>query len=97
MFGSRWAFEAKTDRNVIFVRYKARFALRGRNFFKFPWSTSVIRTVIYLKEAVLALAAKRSYEICRLDVKTTFLQSNVDEMIHVEQLEEIAKHGRNNI
>nr|GEV50422.1 retrotransposon protein, putative, Ty1-copia subclass [Tanacetum cinerariifolium] len=96
--GSKWLFKKKIDMNGNVHTHKALLIamgftqLYGVNYEKTFSPVTDIRAIRIL----LAIATSYDYEICQMDVKTTFLNGCLDEDIYMVQLEGFVnpKHPR---
>ena len=96
MVGSRWIYKIKYAADDNVDTYKAKFVAKGyaqkegidyeETFASVAWYTS-IRTMI-------SLAAKRGWEIHQMDVKTTFLNSAIEEEVYIEHPEGFETHEK---
>ena len=87
--GCKWVFRRKYNTNGLIQTFKARLVAKG---FKqregvdyFDTYAPVIRTTSV--HVLLALASIYKLIIHQMDVKTTFLNGDLDEEVYMEQLE----------
>ena len=85
--GSRWVFKVKRDGNGSVERFKARLVAQGYSQaegidYQEVFSPVVRNTSI---RSLLALANTCNWEIHQADVKTAFLQGDLDEEIYMKQ------------
>lgn len=82
----RWIFDLRRNGNGDVVRYKARLVAKGYTQIKGVDHEKVFAPVIKLTTIrfLLALAAHRNYEIEQVDIKTAFLNSELNEDIYLE-------------
>lgn len=84
---NRWVYKVKLDQNGEIERFKARLVIRGFtqeygiNYFE-TFSPVVKFTSI---RAILAVAAAKGMAIKQFDVKTAFLNSELEEEIYMKQ------------
>lgn len=89
----------KRDASGNILKYKARIVAKGYvqkpgiNFEEIFAPVIRIETIHLL----LALAAKRSWEVHHLDVKTAFLNGEIQEEIYVKQQEGFVKRGHEHL
>ena len=86
---NKWIFKKKTDADGNVSVYKARLAANG-----FPQDQAVdyeqtFSPIAILKSIriLLAIDAYYDYEICQMDVKTAFLNGNIEEELYMVQPE----------
>lgn len=85
--GSKWVFKVKLGENGNVVRYKARLVAQG-----FTQKFGVDYDEVFAPVArstslriLLSIAGKRNYIAKHFDVKTAFLNGNLDEEIYMRQ------------
>lgn len=84
---NRWVFKVKQEKRDAPIRYKARLVARGFtqeygvNYFE-TFSPVVRFTSIRI---ILALAAQKKMQIKQFDVKTAFLNGDLDETVYMKQ------------
>nr|GEW37040.1 hypothetical protein [Tanacetum cinerariifolium] len=85
--GSKWLFKKKTDMDVNVHTYKARLVAKGfTQTYKVDYEeTSSPIADIRAIRILIAKAVFYDYEICQMDVKTTFLNGYLDENIYMVQ------------
>lgn len=83
---SKWVFTIKKDVNGIIIRYKARLCARGFTQVKgIDYQETYSPTTRYDSiRIILSIAAKYNYIIEQFDVKTAFLNGDLDEDIYLE-------------
>ncbi|KAJ9561120.1 hypothetical protein OSB04_006280 [Centaurea solstitialis] len=96
--GYRWIFKKKMKTDGTIDKYKARLVIKGyrqkEGLDYFDTYSPVTRiTSIRL---VLAIAAIRNLQIHQMDVKTAFLNGELDEEIYMEQPEGFVAQGKEN-
>lgn len=94
--GLKWIFKLKKDADGNIVKHKARLVVKGYVQEKGVDFDEVFAPVTRLEIArlLLALAAKDSWEVHHLDVKTAFLNGEISEEVYVAQLEGFVKKGK---
>ena len=82
---SKWVFKIKTNADGTIDKYKARLVARGFSQVQGIDYTETFSPVVKLNsiKVLLALATQYNFEIHQLDVKTTFLNGNLDEEIYM--------------
>ena len=86
---SKWVFKRKRKVDGSIDKYKTRFVIKdykqtkGLDYF----DTYSLVTRINFIRMVLAISALRNLKVHQMDVKTTFLNGDLDEEIYMEQLE----------
>lgn len=85
--GSKWVFKTKVDENGAITRYKARLVAQG-----FTQKFGVDYDEVFAPVArsttlrvLLSVAGKRNYTVKHFDVKTAFLNGNLEEVIFMRQ------------
>ena len=96
--GCKWIFAIKTSVNGE-VRYKARLVAKGflqrEGIDYFETFAPVIRYESV--RILLAITTKEDYEIVKFDVKTAFLNGNLQEDIFMQQPKGYIKEGKNKV
>ncbi|KAJ9556796.1 LOW QUALITY PROTEIN: hypothetical protein OSB04_011410 [Centaurea solstitialis] len=96
--GYRWMFKKKMKADGTIDKYKARLVIKGYrqkeglDYF----DTYLPVTRITSIRLVLAIAAIRNLQIHQMDVKTAFLNGELDEEIYMEQPEGFVAKGKEN-
>jgi hypothetical protein len=86
--GSKWVFKKKLRPDGTIERYKARLVIKGysqkegEDFFD---SYSLVGRLTTIR-VLLSLAASHGLLVHQMDVKTSFLNGELDEEINMEQL-----------
>ena len=85
--GNKWVFKVKRDENGDVQRYKARLMAQGysqteRVDYNEVFSPVVRNTTI---RSLLALSNAKDWEVHQMDVRTAFLQRNVEEEVYMRQ------------
>ena len=85
--GSKWVYKAKRDESGMIVRYKARVVAKGfsqQPGVDFDQTSSPVAKLVTIR-VVMALTAYESWIAEAMDVKNTYLQANVVEVVFVKQ------------
>lgn len=93
--GLKWIYKLKKDASGEVVKHKARIVAKGY-VQKYGVDFEEIFTPVTRIETVrllLAFAAKNDWEVHHLDVKTAFLNREIQEEIYVTQPEGFVKRG----
>jgi hypothetical protein len=94
--GSKWVFKKKLRPDGTIERYKARLVIKGyshkegEDFFD-TYSPMARLTII---SVLLSLAASHGLLVHQMDVKTSFLNEELDEEIYMEQLVGFVANGQ---
>ncbi|KAL8157792.1 hypothetical protein AgCh_002484 [Apium graveolens] len=94
--GLKWVYKLKRDAKGEIVKYKARLVAKGYvqrqgvDFDEVFASVTRLETVRLL----LALAAKNGWSVHHLDVKSAFLNNELEETVYVAQPEGFTKQGK---
>ncbi|GMP88042.1 hypothetical protein CsSME_00040173 [Camellia sinensis var. sinensis] len=95
--GSKWIFRKKMKIDGSIDKYKVRLVIKGYrqreglDYFDTYSSVTKITSI----RMVIAIVALRGLEIHQMDVKTAFLNGDLDEEIYTEQLERFSAPGQN--
>ncbi|WJZ95165.1 hypothetical protein VitviT2T_013955 [Vitis vinifera] len=87
--GCKWIFKTKQDSKGNIVRYKARLVAKGftqKEGIDYKETFSPVSSKDSFR-IIMALVAHYDLELHQMDVKTTFLNGNIDETINMVQLE----------
>ena len=87
--GCKWIFKKKIDMDGNIQTYKARLVAKGFRQTYRVYYDEKFSPVIMLKSIriILAIAAYYDYEIWQMDVKTAFLNGNLEEDVYMTQPE----------
>ncbi len=91
----KWVFKIKHGVDVEVERYKARLVARGfTQTFGVDYNETFAPVAKFVSiRCILALAAIEDMEIHQMDVKTTFLNGDLEEEIYMEQPEGFTHEG----
>ena len=83
--GCKWVFKKKTDIDGKVVAYKGRLVAKGYNQVEGVNCEETFAPVAMVKSIwiLLAIAIYQDYEIWKMDVKTAFLNGNVEEDVYM--------------
>jgi hypothetical protein len=97
--GCKWIFKKNLKPDGTVDNYKARLVAKGFTQKKvedyFDTYSPVARLITI--RVLIALAASHDLLIHQMDVKTTFLNGELDEEIYMKQLEGFVTHGHENM
>src|SRR3954468_14409465 len=84
---NKWIFKKKTDADGNVTVYKTRLVAKGFRQIKGVDYDETFSPLAKLKSVriMLAFAAYYDYEIWQMDVKTTFLNGDIDEELYMMQ------------
>ena len=94
--GYKWIFKKKMKANGSIDKYKVRLVIKGykqREGLDYFDTYSPVTRISSIR-MLIAIAAIHNLEIHQMDVKTTFLNGDLDEEIYMEQLEGIIVPGQ---
>jgi hypothetical protein len=94
--GSKWVFKVKRDAEGKVERFKARLVAKGYNQKEGIDYNETFAPVAKFNSirTVLAIAAVRRYTVHQMDVKTAFLNGELEEEIYMEQPEGAEVSGK---
>ena len=97
--GSKWIFKLKTDADGKIERYKARLVAQGFNQrYGIDYEETFSPVVRFESvRTVLALAAKLGFKLHQMDIKTAFLNGELEEEIFMRQPEAFIEEGNENL
>lgn len=97
--GLKWVFKLKKNADGEVMKHKARLVAKGYVQKKGIDYEEVFAPVARLDtvKLILALAANRGWEVHHLDVKTAFLNGELEEEVYVMQPEGYAVKGKNSM
>jgi Reverse transcriptase (RNA-dependent DNA polymerase) len=87
LIGCKWIFKTKNDSEGNVKRYKARLVVKGftqKEGIDFTETFSSVSMKDYFR-IIMALVAHFDLELHQMDVKTTFLNGDIDECIYISQ------------
>ena len=89
----KWVFRTKKDARGVVVRFKARLVAKGCSQVEGVDFSETFAPVAKFNtiRVILALAAAMGLEIHQMDVKTAFLNGELDVEIYMEQPEGLCK------
>jgi hypothetical protein len=87
VIGTKWAFKNKMDEEAIVVRNKARLVCKGYSqqegiYFEEKFAPVARLEVVRL---FLSYAAQKDFKFYQMDVKSTFLNRELEEEVYIEQ------------
>ena len=94
--GYRWIFKRKRKADGSIEKYKARLVIKGysqREGLDYFDTYSPVTRITSIR-MILAIAALRNLEVHQMDVKTAFLNGDLDEEIYMEQPEGFSAPGQ---
>ena len=96
--GYKWIFNKKMKAYGSIDKYKARLVIKGykqKEGFDYFDTYSPVTRISFIR-MLIAIAAIHNLEIYQMDVKTTFLNGDLDEEIYMEQPEGFIVPGQEN-
>ena len=95
----RWVFVIKYDENGSIERFKARLVIKGYEETYGIDYDEIFSPVLRFETLrfLLTLGAVKDYEIHQMDVKTAFLNGEIDKPIYMEQPEGYAKENQEHL
>ncbi|KAH9768531.1 hypothetical protein KPL71_011635 [Citrus sinensis] len=94
--GSKWIFKRKMKADGSIDKYKVRLVIKGyrqREDLDYFDTYSPVTRINSIR-MIIAITTLRNLEIHQMDVKTTFLNGDLDEEIYMEQLEGFIAPGQ---
>ena len=95
----KWVFKTKRDAKGNIERFKVRLVAKGftqKEGIDYKESFSPVSKKDSLR-IIMALVAHYDLELHQIDVKTAFLNKNLDEDIYMDQPERLAKKGKEHL
>ena len=94
--GLKWVYKLKRDSNGNVIKHKARLVAKGYVQKQGIDFEEVFAPVTRLETVrlLLALAAKNGWEVHHLDVKSAFLNGEIEEVVYVSQPEGFVKENQ---
>ncbi|KAF3660091.1 hypothetical protein FXO37_13667 [Capsicum annuum] len=96
--GSKWIFERKTKTDGTIEKYKARLVVKGfkqKEGLDYFDTYSPVTRITSIR-MLISLVAVYGFEIHQMDVKTAFLNGELEEEIYMEQPESFVVPGKGN-
>lgn len=99
LIGLKWVYKLKRDANGEVVKHKARLVANGYVQKKGIDFEEVFAPVTKLETVrlLLALAAKKGWEVHHMDVKSAFLNDDLEETVYVTQPEGFIVEGKSHM
>ncbi|KAM1096787.1 hypothetical protein ACFX19_014531 [Malus domestica] len=94
--GYKWIFKRKMKSDGSINKYKARLVAKGykeREGLDYFDTYSLVKRITYIR-MLIAIVAIYNLNIYQMDVKTAFLNGDLDEEIYMKQLEGFIVHGQ---
>ena len=94
--GCKWVYKKKRGPDGNVETFKARLVAKGYTQIEGIDYDETFSPVAMLKtiRILLSIAAALDYEIWQMDVKTAFLNGNLDERIYMQQPEDFVQNGQ---
>ena len=94
--GLKWIFKLKKNPQGEVIKHKARLVVKGYSQRKGIDYEELFATVVRFEtiRILIALAALKGWKIHHLDVKSAFLNGEINEVIHVKQPEGFLVKGK---
>ena len=85
--GGKWVYRVKLDKNGSIEKFKARYVAKGysQNYGVDYTDTFAPTTRITTVRTVIAIAAQRGNILPHIDIRSAYLNANLEEEIYVEQ------------
>ncbi|WJZ95338.1 hypothetical protein VitviT2T_014114 [Vitis vinifera] len=99
VIGCKWVFKTKRDSSGNIERYKARLVAKGFNQHERIYYHDTFSHVSKNDSfrIIMALVAHFDMELHQMDVKTTFLNGDLEEKVYMKQLEGFITNGNDHI
>ena len=97
--GCKWVFKTKRDSNGNIERFKARLVAKGytqKDGIDYKETFSPVSKKDSLR-IIMALVAQYDLELHQMDVKTTFLNGDIEEEIYMDQPEGFSMEGKDHM
>jgi hypothetical protein len=92
---SKWIYKIKRATNGSIHKHKARFVARGFSQKGVDYEETFVLVVWYTYiRTVISIATQMGWKIHQMDVKTTFLNMNIEEEVYLEQPRGFEVHNR---
>ena len=94
--GLKWIFKLKKNSQGEVIKHKARLVVKGYSQRKGIYYEEVYALVVRFEtiRILIALAALKGWQIHHLDVKSAFLNGEINEVIHVKKPEGFLVKGK---
>lgn len=94
--GLKWVYKVKKDEHGAVIRHKARLVVKGYAQREGIDYTEVFAPVARIEAVrlLLALGAQEGWEVLHMDVKTTFLNGDLQKEMFVQQAPSFAQPGQ---
>jgi hypothetical protein len=92
---SKWIYKIKHAADGSIEKYKARFVARGFSQIEgVDYDKTFAPVARYTSiQSIIALAASMGWKLHQMDVKTTFLNGEIEEEVYIEQPEGFVVHN----
>jgi len=94
--GLKWVFKLNRNSEVKVIKHRARLVAKGyvqKEGIDFEEVFAPVARLDTIK-LILAMAANRGWQVHHLDVKSTFLNGQLEEEVYVTQLDGFVKEGK---
>ena len=94
--GCKWVFKTKHDTSGNIEQYKARLVAKGftqKGCIDYKETCSPVSNKDFLR-IIMALVAHYDLELHQMDVKTSFLNENLEEEVYMDQPEGFSMKGK---
>ena len=92
---SRWLYKINHAADGSIEKYKLRFVARGftkKEGIDYDETFALVASYTTIR-SIISLAIVFGWKLHQMDVKTTFLNGNIDEEVYIEQPEGFVTHG----